>query len=29
MSQENVELFRRAIEGFNRRDIRPMLEARF
>ena len=26
MSQENVELFHKAIDGYNRRDIQPMLE---
>ena len=26
MSQENVERFRRAFDGFNQRDIEPMLE---
>ena len=26
MSQENVELFRQALEAYNRRDIEPMLE---
>jgi ketosteroid isomerase-like protein len=26
MSQENVELFHKAVEGYNRRDIEPMLE---
>ena len=26
MSQGNVELFNKALEGYNRRDIRPMLE---
>jgi ketosteroid isomerase-like protein len=26
MSQENVELFYKAVEGYNRRDIRPLLE---
>jgi ketosteroid isomerase-like protein len=26
MSQQNVELFHKAVEGYNRRDIEPMLE---